>query len=1000
MIRLYSAETRTFSGNGDYVLNPLSLKETKKKSLNGWFIEVELPIKYKDLIIQDNLCVIQTKSKINPQAFRINSPKFTTTKVKFTAHHVMFDAERYFLLDVRPTNMSAIGSLNYTNERTDTITPFSYISNVNATSTAYFIRKSLLEAWSVIEERWGGVFDADNFHITFKVDTPVDKGECVTYGVDMQGFEIIEDWSSVVTKLYPTGNDGLMLPEKFLLALTQYDEPYPRTIQFTSDLDTEEAPESELIVELRNKAQTYLNINQYPKVSYTVKSDIKNDLEINDLIVVKHPQLTLNTSVQEYVYNPITKRVISLTFGNYNRDIKKRFDKIVNEITENKNKLGTLEQLTTDQTNMINSMFKNGHVVITDNEILILDKLPKSAAKDVWRWNMGGLGFSSNGYEGPFEYAFTQDGKFNASFIGAGSITTNMLSSDVGSTLDISSNTSINMLVSILSDTNYLYNNVGLEEMKGWTFDTNPLIFSNENPFQFTKGYPFINLNGPIMYPIKTNTNAGMGFKIWKNGKIKSLKNIAPQGEKICLRTKLLGKGKLVIKLTQYNSTTTLSTSTLITKTVNDEGLFEGETVQHPNTTHIELIIESDIDAYGSSQESVVFTDTMLTRNYYQDFDFSSTEIFSYVNMQIVLINGKIELMASVDDLNKVRQTLDATNATIELEAQRIDSINGDIHNASIDINALEGITALGKKFAIKNEDGSKTIFEVRTINGKEEIYMYGTIQSEGGDIVFDSAGKRIKIGTTEIRNWGTTRDVLAFYGNQFTYVMDKNGGVSINNELGSTQNTWVIFKNFDTDDVTMYADRIKPRLSGNNDVDYGRGSFTSIDTGTLSAGTFNAISVFPKASSDPQTNLLGHSGNRWRSIFLQNQPNVSSDNRLKYNIANIDPILLDCFENLERKSFLTKHDDMFSFGFVAQDVERCLFKYVVKVWGYEDAKEWMKRFKLLSKDESYLSLLYAEVEIIIGAVEKRKINQLETRIQQLENKLDLLLKKEGIGNE
>lgn len=447
MIRLFNSDETKFLSNGDHVITPFKLVETKKKSLNGWFIEVECSIEHKDIIVKDMLCVIQTKSKLRPQAFRINALKVTSRKIAFRADHVMFDGERYFLDNVRPTNMSAIGALNYIDDRSDNDSPFSYTSNVSSSNTAYFIRKNLLEAWLIMEEYWHGVFDADNFEISFNIDSPIDKGATLNYGVDLQGVEVIEDWSGVVTKLYPTGYDGIMLPEKFLLSEIEYQQPYTKTVHFESEFEEDEKTPENLIPELRANAKKYMLQNEVPRVSYTVKSDVQQDLNIGDLIVVRHPVLILNTQVQEYSYDVISKKVKTLIFGNYSRDVKKKFGEVKDLINKTVEKISVTEALVSHQTNIINSLNKNGFVYIDDNEILILDKLPKENASNVWRFGMGGLGFSPNGYEGPYVYAFTQDGRFNASFIGSGEITTNMLSSDVGSSLDISSNNAINMEV-------------------------------------------------------------------------------------------------------------------------------------------------------------------------------------------------------------------------------------------------------------------------------------------------------------------------------------------------------------------------------------------------------------------------------------------------------------------------------------------------------------------------------------------------------------------------
>lgn len=69
-----------------------------------------------------------------------------------------------------------------------------------------------------------------------------------------------------------------------------------------------------------------------------------------------------------------------------------------------------------------------GYVVIRQDankkpyEILIMNTQDIATATQVWRWNSGGLGYSSNGYNGPYTTAITADGKIVADFITAGSL--------------------------------------------------------------------------------------------------------------------------------------------------------------------------------------------------------------------------------------------------------------------------------------------------------------------------------------------------------------------------------------------------------------------------------------------------------------------------------------------------------------------------------------------------------------------------------------------------
>ena len=243
----------------------------------------------------------------------------------------------------------------------------------------------------------------------------------------MESFNVFEDWSAVCTKLYPVGKDGLMLPEKFIESDVQYEKPYTRTIHFESELEEDEQSEENLIVELRNNANRYLAISKYPRVTYEIQSNINQDLEVGDIIHVKHPIINLNTEVLEYEFDHCKNKITKLVFGNYVRDVKSKFNSIKEEISTLIEKVSAQDEAIAIQTAIINNLGKYGKVIQTDNEILILDAVPKENAKNVWRWNLGGFGFSPNGYEGPFTLALTTDGRINADFITTGKINTSLI---------------------------------------------------------------------------------------------------------------------------------------------------------------------------------------------------------------------------------------------------------------------------------------------------------------------------------------------------------------------------------------------------------------------------------------------------------------------------------------------------------------------------------------------------------------------------------------------
>lgn len=60
-------------------------------------------------------------------------------------------------------------------------------------------------------------------------------------------------------------------------------------------------------------------------------------------------------------------------------------------------------------------------------ETVIMDTDDIATATKVWRWNSGGLGYSENGYAGPYTLAMTQDGAIVADFITAGTMSADLI---------------------------------------------------------------------------------------------------------------------------------------------------------------------------------------------------------------------------------------------------------------------------------------------------------------------------------------------------------------------------------------------------------------------------------------------------------------------------------------------------------------------------------------------------------------------------------------------
>lgn len=429
-MKIYEPCTKEFDNNGLGQISFIKCIEEKRRSLNGWSIDCQVELKYTELIKKDNIVVVETKEK-GRQPFVINNPTITNV-ISFTANHVVFTSQRYLLDDVRPTNLVADSFLDYVNTRTDTPTPFTVFSDIEQTATRYFVRKNLLEALEDAEETYKGVYDIDGYHIKLFSNLVGNTGEALVYGKNIEGAKVYENWDNVCTKILAVGPDGLLLPEKYIMADVQYSMPYTRTVTFSIDKEKENGvkkTEAELTVELRQLAKKYLDENKYPRMNYTITANIEQNLKIGDIVPVRHPLVNISLDVQAYKYNVGTKKVIAIEYGNYERSVKKLFSEINGKITEvDKKASNFLIDAKEDVYHLMNVEGKNGSVVFRKNEkgviyeILCMDSDSIDTARTMTRLNSQGIAGTDSGINGQFNTSMMSNGTIVADAIKTGTL--------------------------------------------------------------------------------------------------------------------------------------------------------------------------------------------------------------------------------------------------------------------------------------------------------------------------------------------------------------------------------------------------------------------------------------------------------------------------------------------------------------------------------------------------------------------------------------------------
>lgn len=101
-------------------------------------------------------------------------------------------------------------------------------------------------------------------------------------------------------------------------------------------------------------------------------------------------------------------------------EIKRKIEKDIGD------KLTSLEQAQLNVTELIANML-GGYVVYGEDAIYIADNPNIDIAQKVWKWGIGGFGYSENGVDGPYNTGISADGTIVAMLVAANIITANMV---------------------------------------------------------------------------------------------------------------------------------------------------------------------------------------------------------------------------------------------------------------------------------------------------------------------------------------------------------------------------------------------------------------------------------------------------------------------------------------------------------------------------------------------------------------------------------------------
>lgn len=447
MILLYPSTETEFQNNGLGAL-PDAISCTVTEERNGMYeLEMQYPVSgsHYGEIVNRAILFCKPDPYRDPQPFRIyRILKPISGRVTVYAQHISYDLSG---VTVSPFSAgSCAGALDGLKANAvPADMPFSFWTD-KSTSGNFSVdvpsslRSLLGGTEGSILDVYGGEYEFDRWTVKLWNQRGKDSGVTIRYGKNLTDLQQDENISNLATGIYPywKGGDGELVevPGKVVNAPGTYDFTRIVPVDFTSDFQDQPTPE-----QLRSRAETYVETNDIgvPTVSLSVSfqpleqteeyKDIALLERVNlcDTVTVEYPTLGVSATAKcvKTVYDALKNRYTSIELGEARTNIADTIAGQQQEI-EQLPESSAFQEAVSSATGWITGN-RGGYVVIRDSngdrqpdEILIMDTPDIQTAQKVWRWNNGGLGYSSNGYNGPYTTAITQDGAIVASFITAG----------------------------------------------------------------------------------------------------------------------------------------------------------------------------------------------------------------------------------------------------------------------------------------------------------------------------------------------------------------------------------------------------------------------------------------------------------------------------------------------------------------------------------------------------------------------------------------------------
>jgi len=364
MIKVFRANDTNYSTNGELILKPIDAIITK--NIEEEYVEIDAPLKYIDVLVQDNVLIIDTLT--GRKGYRIFNP-IVSNLISIKAwlcyqESSSVSADRGVVI----SHSKNLENCKITESWDDVVTkliPFGYNSillpevsiSVSHSYQKDYEKTIEFELTESLEKEVAILEDTIDLNTTLKasLENSITILQAKYKAYTSTSTDLTSEKAYLQNRLQELGTSEAELKEKAVIeaqiplinkqlteiiddkasTLAIIDSTKVDLLKAQDDIATATATyNNTIITDLRTQAQAYININRYPQINYDLEAHLEGILELGDTVRVRHPAMRVDllTNVSLYKFDCITSKFRQVEFGTAKATLKGKITEIEDEI--------------------------------------------------------------------------------------------------------------------------------------------------------------------------------------------------------------------------------------------------------------------------------------------------------------------------------------------------------------------------------------------------------------------------------------------------------------------------------------------------------------------------------------------------------------------------------------------------------------------------------------------------------------------------------------------